>query len=115
MVTHETVAWPAYREILCFHRPVKPFTMSMLFSPKIVTEIENDMLRFGYLLPDWIPLLTRHMCMSYGNKIASWPDLMKETNSIQPFRMACVGKNETEQGFPQNQVTDNPPYVEQET
>jgi hypothetical protein len=51
-----------------FHRPTKEFDLYETHSHKVAMEIEDDMIQYGYLLPNWIPLLTRHICIATATR-----------------------------------------------
>ena len=64
-----TAAGPGYgpgREVLCYHRPEKDFNEFKTF-PQLAPRLIEDMLRYGYFLPHWIPVITRFSCMSFNS------------------------------------------------
>ena len=62
-VVHRRLGFPAGRELLFTHRMLNiPFPQ---LPPNKRREMIEDMITYGYLLPNWIPLLTRHMCRQH--------------------------------------------------
>lgn len=59
-ILHGSRDFPPGRELIFFHRPEQRFHLPTQFHMDIV----DDMLRYGFLLPTWVPLLTRHVCNS---------------------------------------------------
>ena len=52
-------------------------------------EIFDDMMTYGYLLPNWVPLLTRYMCRKAGT---TQNDPMKTMEEYKPFDKECFGR-----------------------
>lgn len=89
-IVHASPEFPAFREILIFHRPTKEYDLRPLLGRKIAAEIEIDMINYGYLLPNWVPLLTRHMCLSAA---AAWQPQSDAMDAYRPFARDCLGKH----------------------
>eukprot|EP01038_Epipyxis_sp_PR26KG_P012669 gene12669-16985_t len=92
-VIHASNFFPAGRELLFFHRPDHFFQHNHkdgdLIQHTHKENIISDMIEFGYLLPSWIPLLTRYLC--YDRK------MLKETtvNALgmyKPYDPSCFIK-----------------------
>ncbi len=94
-VVHETIAWQNHREILVFHRPSKAYTIPTSYPPDMVKEIEDDMLRFGYYLPDWTPVMTRHICMDTA--MEGNADSLNVLSNYRPYKKSCFGKKDTDE------------------
>lgn len=58
-VAHGNAFFPPGRELLFYHRSVKEFHCDSHMLPGIL----QDMMKYGYLLPRWIPLLSREMSL----------------------------------------------------
>lgn len=71
------------------------FSPHELSSQAIAKEIVDDMLTFGYLLPDWIPLTTRHLCMSTATDM--FVPLEGAYSKYQPYGRSCFAMNDTAQ------------------
>ena len=84
-IIHGSPQFPPGRELLFFHRPHKVID----FPEKLAAEIFEDMMTYGYLLPNWVPLLTRYMCRKAG---ATQNDPMKTMQEYRPFDKDCFGK-----------------------
>ena len=64
-----TAAGPGYgpgREVLCYHRPEKDFNIFRTY-PQLAPRFIEDMLKYGYFLPHWIPVMTRFACMPFNS------------------------------------------------
>ena len=75
-IIHGSPEFPPGRELLFYHRPHKVIDFPVL----LAEEIFNDMATYGYLLPNWIPLLTRYMCRKAG---ATYDDTMKSMENYK--------------------------------
>jgi hypothetical protein len=62
-IIHGSPAFPPGRELLFYHRMEK----NINFPDHIKDEIFRDMMQYGYLLPNWVPLLTRYICRKVYN------------------------------------------------
>lgn len=88
-IVHGCHEFPPGREVLIFHRPTKMYNIYEKFDPRIAYEIESDMIEYGYLLPNWVPLVTRHMCFSAAT---NWQDTTTAINTYEPYKASCFGK-----------------------
>lgn len=86
-VVHARLSFPAGRDLLFVHR----VPSLQQFSKAIRAEVIEDMMNFGYLLPNWIPLFTRHMCVR--------PHLSSDMDgdsaglfSYHPYNRTCFAK-----------------------
>ena len=80
------------REILIFHRPGL-LSIHSDFPQEIAQEIEDDMITFGYLLPAFIPVLTRHIC--YETALA-YKGSKESFDGYTPYKSSCFTRNDTE-------------------
>ena len=96
ILPHSSADFPPGRELLFYHRP-KPLYQ---FPERIKDEIIADMIKYGYLLPYWIPLLTRHQC-----KFAGAPQSLngKQLVEYRPFDPSCFPKH---RGVGKHKTTD---------
>jgi hypothetical protein len=53
------------REILYYHRVSKDFDVLRRLPQRIGRELIEDMLKYGFLLPNLIPVFTRHVCPEF--------------------------------------------------
>ena len=84
-IIHGSPQFPPGRELLFYHRPHK----NIDFPEKLAAEIFEDMMTYGYLLPNWVPLLTRYMCRKAGT---TQNDPMKTMEEYKPFDKECFGR-----------------------
>jgi hypothetical protein len=83
---HARFTFPAGRDLLFAHG--LPTLQSIPLS--IRGEVVRDMIAYGYLLPNWIPLFTHHMCASLHNPTGR--DGNFQLHSYQPYKKTCFGK-----------------------
>jgi hypothetical protein len=57
-VVHARFSFPAGRDVLFVHRLPSLHQIPL----SIRAEVIDDMIAYGYLVPNWVPLFTRHMC-----------------------------------------------------
>lgn len=81
--------WPVGRELLYFHRPEKRFDVP----EKIRRPLVRDMVQYGYLLPNWIPLLSRFACW----EISSWANTATAMEKYAPYVSKCFGNKEADE------------------
>lgn len=89
-IVHASTEFPAFHEILIFHRPTLEYDVHKRHSHKIALEIEADMLDYGYLLPNWVPLLTRHACVSTAS---DWQPQSSALSKYRPYDPECFAKD----------------------
>jgi len=89
-IVHASPEFPAGREILIFHRPTKEFDLNARFPRKVALEIEADMMTYGYLLPNWVPLLTRHLCVPTASQ---WQPQSVAMDIYRPYDAQCFAKH----------------------
>jgi len=82
--------FPPGRELLFYHRPERKFFVP----PHIRTPLLHDMFQYGYLLPNWIPLLTRFICKS----VSTPNDNVKSMHAYHPYAEDCFGTGVHEHG-----------------
>lgn len=78
------------REILVYHRPGCFFDIYKKFPKAIASEVESDMQRFGYVLPEWVPLATRHICSQTlfpADSNSSW---LERIGHFRPYTWSCL-------------------------
>lgn len=88
-ILHGSPEFPPGREILIYHRPNKDYNIRKTFSLKIADEIEQDMIKYGFLLPNWIPLVTRFIC---PQEATDWKSTSVSLDSYQPYKDECFAK-----------------------
>jgi hypothetical protein len=86
-VVHGSPEFPPGRELLFYHRPGKEID----YPASIKDEVFADMMKYGYLLPYWIPLLSRHSCL-IGSDTGS-NSTLKALEEYRPFKDSCIEKN----------------------
>lgn len=86
-IVRASAEFPAFHEILIFHRPTREFDLRARFGRRMASEIEADMLAYGFLLPNWVPLLTRHLCASAAS---DWQPQSVAMDLFRPFNKDCV-------------------------
>jgi hypothetical protein len=64
-IIHGSNLFPHGREVMFFHRPDKITNIPA----HLKRDIYEDMIEYGFLLPHWIPLFTRHICRDTGEYI----------------------------------------------
>ena len=85
---HKTNEFSHFREIMYYHRAddfnIKPLKINR-------TELIQDMLEYGYLLPYFVPLLTRYICplMTANNYVSNF---QSEINNYRPYQNICFNK-----------------------
>lgn len=52
-------------------------------------EIEHDMIKYGYLLPNWIPILTRFIC---PQEATAWKKTTESLDTYQPYKKDCFAR-----------------------
>jgi hypothetical protein len=68
-----------------FYRP----EVKINFPEAIRDDIFNDMMQYGYLLPNWIPLYTKYACRKAG---ATGSDTtLNSMAKYQPYDSKCFG------------------------
>jgi len=73
--------FPPGRELLFYHRPDP--SMRLPADAHVRQHLLHDMIEYGYLLPNWVPLLSRFVCK----------DVTRATlDSFQPYAAACFAK-----------------------
>lgn len=87
-VLHGSEIFPPERELLAFHRPVK----DMDYPPHLLPIVFEDMMKYGYLLPNWIPLLSRVMCLE---DVSVRNSSLAAIQQYQPYARDCVFKWKT--------------------
>ena len=90
-LVHASEEFEAFREIMYYHR-ADDFYIAPL--KKINrTEIIEDMIEYGYLLPFFIPLLSRYICKkSTTTNYAS--NFVTEFNKYAPYSSTCFKLND---------------------
>ena len=85
-IVHRSEEFKAFREIMYYHR-ADDFRISPL--KKINRkEIVEDMIEYGYLLPFFIPLLSRYICAkTTTTNYAS--NFISEANNYRPYSSKC--------------------------
>lgn len=80
------------REILCFHRPGVKYNLRSITSPDVASDIETDMIRYGFLLPEWIPLTSRHICSKTLTYLgtATAGSLLSKLANYRPWDWNCI-------------------------
>lgn len=86
-VIQSRLAHQAGRDVLYVHRvPSLPSSLPR----SIKFEVIEDMIKYGYILPNWIPLLTRHICtLPY---LSSDRDGSGMLFSYHPYNISCFSK-----------------------
>jgi hypothetical protein len=89
-VVHSRLSFAAGRDVLFVHR--LPLLQS--FPKSIRGEVIADMIAYGYLVPNWIPLFTRHMCVTpHLQGDAKDPiGRVSGLHSYLPYNQTCFGK-----------------------
>jgi hypothetical protein len=95
---HGSQWFPPGRELLFFHRPESRFQLPRKHKEAIL----NDMKENGFLLPSWIPLLTRFICtksISY-----SVVNSLSAMHGYKPYKENCFihNYNQTENNHGEN-------------
>lgn len=90
-VIKETDVFPPGHEFLLFHRPTKGYNIFEKFPRRVALEIEEDMLEYGYILPNFVPVLTRHICVQSA---VQWTDTASALDTFQPYKAECFGKHD---------------------
>lgn len=80
-VVKGNAVFPAGRELLFYHRP--DTHLSLPENPHMRQQILHDMVEYGFLLPNWIPLLTRFVCSSVTRS---------SLDSFRPYSTDCFAK-----------------------
>lgn len=82
------------REIMYFHRAhnkmPKAFNIFNILPREVARDVLDDMLTYGFLLPNFTPLFTRHICPDFRAIKQRQVEMMAE---YRPF--ACYGPNQT--------------------
>ena len=84
-IIHGSPEFPAGRELLFYHHPETRID----FPDGLRDEIFEDMMKYGYLLPSLIPLLTRYICKTAGVNSAS---LKESMHAFKPYDPSCFGR-----------------------
>ena len=98
-IIHGSPEFPPGRELLFYHRPQK----SLDFPEQLKADIFEDMMTYGFLLPNWVPVLTRYMCRKAG---VSQKSAMQTMDAYEPFRTDCFGR-----GGKHRHSLDGPPTL----
>ena len=73
--------FPPGRELLFYHRPDPG--MRLPAEPHLRQHLLHDMMEYGFLLPNWVPLLSRFVCKDVTRA---------SLESYQPYAAGCFGK-----------------------
>ena len=84
-IIHGSPEFPPGREILLYHHP----ETNVNFPDGLRDEIFQDMMKYGYLLPSLIPLLTRYICKKTGVNSGSMKD---QLHAYKPYDADCFGR-----------------------
>jgi hypothetical protein len=76
------------REIMYFHRVTKAFDIFNVLPFKIAKDVIEDMLTYGFLLPNLVPLFSRHICPEYSGTLKG---TISNMNNYSPFK--CYSKD----------------------
>ena len=76
------------REVMYFHRVSKSFDIFSGLPLTIAKDVVEDMLTYGFLLPNLIPLFSRHICPEFRGRMMGTMDMMRE---YSPFK--CFAKD----------------------
>jgi hypothetical protein len=86
-MVHSRLNFPSGRDLLFVHR-----IPQLQQIPKLIrNEVIEDMINYGYLLPNWIPLFTRHMCPRPHESLDEDGDRWG-IYSYYPYNRTCFGK-----------------------
>jgi hypothetical protein len=91
--------YPAGREIMLLHRPSSMDIFGKL-SERMRKDIIDDMIAYGYLLPNWTPLMTRYVCKKKVLKAVALHD-------YRPYSTGCFGRNTTDRVIIHDQDPEN--------
>ena len=69
------------------------YDLAIEFPQRVVAEIEDDMITYGYLLPNWVPLLTRHMCGPNDASATWWQPTTKALDNYRPYALTCFAEH----------------------
>jgi hypothetical protein len=83
---HGSPEFPPNRELMFYHRPEK----NIDFPEEFREGMYADMIQYGYLLPSWVPLLSRYQCRKAG--AAGWESAMTSVHGYRPFDKDCFGR-----------------------
>lgn len=84
-VIHGSPYFPPNRELLFFHRPERGWDYPSPIYPFFI----EDMIKYGYLLPNWTPLLSRVMCLDSLPQTNSTLSALRE---YKPYQNNCIAK-----------------------
>mmetsp|Transcript_26359 Transcript_26359/g.39095 ORF Transcript_26359/g.39095 Transcript_26359/m.39095 type:complete len:388 (+) Transcript_26359:65-1228(+) len=87
-VIHKTRHFPPGRELLYMHRMSNIPPIPAAYRKGII----RDMITYGYLLPGWIPLVTRFMCRDSINSTHIKRDGVRTMHNYHPYDLLCFGK-----------------------
>jgi hypothetical protein len=76
------------REIMYFHRVSKSFDIFSVLPTMIAKDVVEDMLTYGFLLPNLVPIFSRHICPDYRGRMMGTIDSMVD---YSPFN--CYSKD----------------------
>jgi hypothetical protein len=76
-IIHGSPDFPPGRELLFFHVRSRKLDLPTHIRDDVVL----DMIQYGYLLPSWIPLLTKHKCKRAG--------LRENIDEYEPYAVDC--------------------------
>ena len=87
-VVHHRLGFAPGRPLLFTHRMLNiPFPQ---LPPHRRQEVVQDMAEYGYLLPNWIPLLTRHMCRDHY-VVGGGGGGVHQFYEYYPYNRTCFG------------------------
>lgn len=68
------------------------------YTPAVRSTMIEDMVRFGYLLPPFIPLHTRHMCFGLNKlqPVSTGQTQVQILNKYIPYDSSCFAKPNTQ-------------------
>ena len=76
-----------------YHRPTKIINIP----PAIINDVFQEMMKYGYLLPNFVPLLTRFMCKKAGT---STHETLATMHKYKPYSKECFGKRNSSHPAP---------------
>ena len=76
--------------MLIYHRPAKQYDLYEVYTEKVAKEIEHDMIQYGFLLPNFVPVLTRHLCLKTASK---WQTQTEAMGEYAPYANDCFNKH----------------------
>lgn len=85
-IVHGSAIFPPGRELLFYHRPTKDFALPI----KAKDAVFEDLMKYGYLLPNFIPLLSRTMCL--GGSLTKTNSTLSALQQYKPYHDDCIEK-----------------------